>query len=101
VEEIPQKGGQEEMKGNVRDIRTGRAMGRSDDLADTFIDRISTMRRMDVPCYVVTGPCRHLEMRTCVDLMRQHGIIVIIDRQFKPDTFWLFEGDPSELGFAV
>lgn len=88
------------VNGTVRDIRTRRAIGHTDDLIGTFLDQIAAMRNLGVACYVVAGPSRKAESRQGIDLMREHGLMVIVDRQFKPDTLWLFEGTPDQLGFA-
>jgi hypothetical protein len=88
-------------RGTVKDIRTGRAVKHDVDLTDAFIEHIALLKRQGLKFYVVAGPCRNREARDCVDILRANGgILVIMDRQFKSDTLWIFEGEPHELGFA-
>lgn len=87
--------------GTVRDIRTGRAVRHTTDLTTEFIDHMIVLRDAGTELYVVTGPCRHTEMRWAVNRMREHGITVVYDKQFPSDRMYLFEGRPDELGFAV
>lgn len=87
--------------GTVRDIRTGRAIAQTNDLGKTFVDHIVAMRTSGRACYVVTGNLRHNDLRIAVDMLMKYEVVVVRDKQFPPDTMWLFEGEPSELGFAV
>lgn len=84
----------------VRDIRTGRAIGKTDQLTELFVFQIKHLISSDTEFYVVHGPCRHREMREVLDTLGE-GIPVIYDRQIGSDLVYIFEGDPSELGFAL
>lgn len=70
-------------------------------MEDVFVDQLISLKHAGVEHYVVKGPCRHLDSRIMADMLIDHGIKVIHDRQFKPDTFWIFSGKPEELGFKV
>lgn len=87
------------VKGTVRDIRTGRAIARTDSLTVTFLDHIATLHALGDPFYVVFGRCAHLDMRWCVEQIRSMGVRAIYDKQMPTDKMWVFEGDPEELGF--
>jgi hypothetical protein len=86
--------------GTIRDIRTGRAIGRTDNLTELFLDQLIALNKADIKCYVVSGPCRMLESRRAIDSLRETGITVIMDRQMGADRMYIFEGEPHELGFA-
>lgn len=88
--------------GIVRDIRTGRAIGRTKSLSETFVQQVLDLLTEDRDFYIVFGRCRHLEVREVVDELRTlEGFQVLYDPQMPADTIWLFDGDPEELGFAV
>lgn len=88
--------------GTVRDIRTGRAIGRTRDLSETFVRQVQTLIFTDTDFYIVYGRCRNLEVRKLVDDLRElEGFPILYDQQMPADTLWIFEGDPEELGFTA
>lgn len=88
--------------GVVRDIRTGRAIGRTRSLTETFVHQVQHMIEDDVEFYVVYGRCQHKEVRDMVSFFRSlDGFPTLYDPQMPSDTAWIFEGDPGELGFAA
>lgn len=92
---MPDKGG------IVRDIRTGRAVGRTRSLSETFVNQIQAFIEADMEFYVVFGPCRLLVQREMIDFLRDlDACPVICDKKMPPDVAFIFEGHPDELGFA-
>ena len=87
--------------GIVRDIRTGRAVGRTRSLTETFVKQTQFLIEEGIQFYMVTGRCRMIEQREMIDFLRSlGGFPVIFDPQMPSDTVFIFEGEPSELGFA-
>jgi len=89
--------------GNVRDIRTGRAIGKTSSLTQTFVDHIQALMEQDMQFYLVHGRVRHLDVRVMLNDLREAltAVEIIYDARMPSDTVWIFEGDPEELGFAV
>jgi hypothetical protein len=88
--------------GTIRDIRTGRSIGRTSSLTKTFVAHIQALVESDMTFYVVFGRCRMKEQRQMVDDLRElEAFPVIYDSRMPSDTMWIFEGEPEELGFAV
>jgi hypothetical protein len=87
--------------GTIRDIRTGRAIGRTNSLTATFVQHIQALVEADTQFYIVFGRCRALEQRKLVEELRElDAFRVIYDARMPSDTMWIFEGEPEELGFA-
>lgn len=86
--------------GIVRDIRTGRAIGRTANITAAFVDHVKFLVEDDQEFYIVYGRCRHAEMHQAAHDMKEMGLKVIYDKQMPSDTMWIFAGDPAELGFA-
>lgn len=87
--------------GTIRDIRTGRAIGKTKDLNETFTYQVQGLLESGEPFYMVYGRCTMQQSRRLVDDMKSLGTFpVIYDRQFPPDWVLLFSGQPEELGFA-
>jgi hypothetical protein len=86
--------------GIVRDIRTGRALGRTSSLTDTFIAHVGAMCNSGEDFYVASGPIRHTELVGALDVIRDSGITVVRDKCLPPDMLLIFSGTPEELGFA-
>lgn len=86
--------------GFVRDIRTGRAIGRTNSITGAFVDHVKFLVEEEQDFYIVFGRCRHADMRKAAHEMRDMGLKVIYDKQMPSDTMWIFAGDPAELGFA-
>jgi hypothetical protein len=85
--------------GIVRDIRTGRALFKTDSLTDTFIAQVSNTPQ---PFFMVHGRCTKLEVRMLVsDLKEMKEFPMVYDRQMPPDAILLFAGEPHELGFRL
>lgn len=87
-------------RGTIRDIRTGRAIGRTASLTDTFIEHVSALANAGETFYIASGPLRHLELVTVVAMLSEHGFKCVRDRQLPPDMLLIFSGTPEELGFA-
>lgn len=88
--------------GKVYDIRTGREMARVRDLTAFFQQQMRKMVENDVDFYVVYGRCKHKDVRAMISLFQSlHGdVLTIWDPSMPPDTVWLFEGEPGELGYS-
>jgi hypothetical protein len=87
--------------GKVIDIRTGRAIGSTSSLTHTFLDHVERLLDDDKEFYIVYGRCKHRDVRQMVtDISVLDTVKVIYDGRMPSDTVWIFEGDPSELGFA-
>jgi hypothetical protein len=84
----------------IRDIRTGRAIGKTRDPLDLMFAQLTQLRQHNIPHYFAIGNIRHQDLKESVNLLREHGITVVRDRQLPPDMLLLFEGSPDELGFA-
>lgn len=85
--------------GTVHDIRSGRAVSKTSSITDKFLMHIKFMVDSEKEFYVVSGVCRHEEVRSCVDELRKMELTVVFDRKMGADKLWLFEGKPEELGF--
>lgn len=86
--------------GFVRDIRTGRAIGRTNNITAAFVDQVKFLVDDEQEFYIVHGRCRHSDLRKAAHEMKEMGLKVIYDKQMPSDTMWIFAGDPAELGFA-
>jgi hypothetical protein len=89
--------------GKIIDIRTGRAIGKTNSLTGTWLDYIKLLVETDEPFYLVHGRCRHTDMREMITDLKQilDGVEIIYDKRMPADTMWAFSGEPEELGFAV
>lgn len=88
--------------GIVRDIRTGRAMFKTESLNDTFINQISLLLETQTPFYLVYGRCTKIDSRCLVDDMKSlDAFHVIYDCHIPSDWVLIFAGVPEELGFQV
>jgi hypothetical protein len=96
-------GGLRKIPGKVVDIRTGQSLGRTRDLNLAFTNHIQHLLETEITFYLVHGPCRHQDVRVLVNDLTEalSEVPIVYDRQMKPDTVWIFEGYPEELGFAV
>jgi len=86
--------------GTVRDIRTGRAIAKTNSLTHTFIAHVERLTEGDEDFYLVYGRCRHREVHDLVKKLRDMDFTVIYDAQMPSDCLYIFEGQPEELGFA-
>ncbi len=87
--------------GRVIDIRTGRTVGRTNGLSETFAAQVEYLLNSGVDFYIVFGRCRKREARELLDFFRTlAGVDVIFDARMMADTAFIFQGHPSELGFA-
>ena len=88
--------------GTIRDIRTGRAIGRTHSLSEIFADQVKNLIDQEEDFYIVHGRCRYQHMRKLVHNLRDLEYVPLVyDPQFPSDTLWIFEGYPEELGFAI
>lgn len=88
--------------GIVRDIRTGRAVGRTDSLTETFVSQVNNLINTEVQFYIVHGRCRLYEQRSMITFLRDlDACPVVYDAQMPSDMVFIFEGEPSELGFVA
>lgn len=88
--------------GRVYDIRSGRAIGRTKSLNETFLRYVEGLMKNDMEFYIVFGRCQHYEVRTLVSYFQSlESLKVIFDARMGPDIVLIFEGDPSELGYTA
>jgi hypothetical protein len=87
--------------GTVHDIRSGRAIGKTRSLSETFTKYVISLIENDNQFYVVHGRCQHREVREMITFLKElDDLKVIYDARMSPGTAFIFEGDPAELGFA-
>lgn len=82
--------------GTIRDIRTGRAIAKTNSITAVFLEYVLELIHTQVPFYLVHGRCRHLEMRYCVDEFVGMELSVLYDPRMPSDTVFVFEGTADE-----
>jgi hypothetical protein len=89
-------------EGTVRDIRTGRAIGKTRNLTETFVHQVQHLLEQEEDFYVVYGRCQHQEVRKMMDFLNGlAGFPVVYDGQMPSDAVFIFSGSPDELGFTA
>lgn len=87
-------------KGIIRDIRTGRAIGKTSSLTETFVDQVRGLLHQEQEFYIVYGRCRLQEQRDLIDFLKTLDLTVVYDNHMTSDMVFIFSGSPEELGFA-
>lgn len=84
--------------GDIRDINSGRRIGKTSDLTRTFTAEYCRLVKQETEFFVLHGACRHLEMRLMLDLFQvlNPDVPVVFERWVPPEVVLLVEGRPDE-----